>query len=218
MAVRFRQPPQGKIAGHTFSDLSLAHTALRHAGTPEEFQQQEFLGDAVLQLVITEELMRRWPSVDEGMLTQMRIFAVNGESLAEHYYRLKLNEISHVGRGEVLSDGMAEDILEAVAGAIFLDTGYEACKKPILQWFAETLKQLSPQGDYRHPKTKLQELLQQHNCKLPEYELVKEVGVHKTVQCRFQYEGREYRASGGGRTVRRAERQAAENALGELTG
>lgn len=172
--------------GYTFRDpallrLSLTHPSLAHeagVGTLQHHNQRlEFLGDAVLQLVITAELYRKFPGSGEGPLTQARAQMVNRTSLASQGRRLNLGDHLILSRGEHSTGGRTRastlaDAFEAVMGAVFLDAGYEASQALILRLFREALGELNQLPNLDNPKGELQERLQAKSPEPPRYEQI----------------------------------------------
>src|SRR5262245_58055746 len=153
--------------GYTFRDENLLRVALTHPsvaheqGTPVQHNQRlEFLGDAVLQLVLTRELYEKFPSFNEGPLTKARAKLVNRRTLAEHGRALDLGDHLILSRGEELHGGRERpsalaDTFEAVVGAIFLDGGFEAAREFILREFGEAFGALSDIPILENPKGEL---------------------------------------------------------------
>ena len=168
--------------GHGFADPSRLETALRHrsAGAPHN-ERLEFLGDAVLALLVAEALHARWPKSDEGALTRARSALVRESNLAQVARGLGLGDRLVLGPGEMKSggrhrDSILADALEAVVGAIYLDGGLEACRLAVLPWFEEGLSAMPTGKVDKDPKTRLQEWLQARQWARPEYELVEARG------------------------------------------
>ena len=162
--------------GYTFTQLELLDQALRHrsAGTMHN-ERLEFLGDAILGLVISAELYKRHPAAKEGDLSRMRSSLVNREVLASLAIELHLNEYLHLGVGERKSGGdkrqsILADTVEAMIGAIYLDGGITACWNCITRWFGEMVDDLSSIKPVKDPKSALQEILQARKLPLPNYE------------------------------------------------
>lgn len=210
--------------GHVFDDPALLTLALSHrsfAGTNNE--RMEFLGDAVLGLVVTDYLYRQFPSAREGELSRMRSHIVRGESLAMVAKNLQLGSDILLGPGEMKSgghrrDSILGDTVEALLGAVYLDQGLEAATDRIYDWFKslfETALEVKPLKD---SKTTLQEWLQQRGKSLPDYKLVDTGGeAHSrlfTVSCKIDAVGQEMTAIATSR--RRAEQMVAEQLLTEL--
>lgn len=168
--------------GHRFEKPELLQQALRHrsAGSPHN-ERLEFLGDALVNLVIAEALYQRWPKADEGTLTRARASLVRESSLAELARRLELGERLELGPGEMKSgghrrDSILADAVEAIIGAIHLDAGFEACREVVLGWFEPGLAQLPTGKAEKDPKTRLQEWLQGRQLPRPNYRLLETTG------------------------------------------
>ena len=168
-----RPPPTSLI--YDFKDSALLTRALTHRsfGAPHN-ERLEFLGDALLGLVIAEVLYIRFPSADEGQLTRARATLVNRDSLAEIAAEKSLGTHLRLGEGELKSGGwrrtsILANTLEALVGAIYLDGGFDACRDAILQWFASRLAVIDPTATAKDSKTRLQEYLQGRQLSLPIY-------------------------------------------------
>lgn len=172
-----------RIAGHAFDDPGLLAQALTHrsAGAPHN-ERLEFLGDALVGLIVAEALYARWPKADEGALTRARAELVRESSLATLARALNLGERITFGPGEQKSgghrrDSILSDALEAVVGAVYLDAGFDACRAAVLPWFAQALAALPPPNKLgKDAKTRLQEWLQARQLPLPVYALAAESG------------------------------------------
>jgi ribonuclease III len=148
-------------------ELALTHPSITHdmgAGTPHN-QRLEFLGDAVLQLVLTLELYEKFPDLGEGPLTQARAEMVNRRTLAVQSRAMNVGEFLRMSRSEETTGGRDRssalaDAFEAVVGAIFLDGGLPAARRFVLQRFREAFGQLEALPSFHNPKGDLQELLQ----------------------------------------------------------
>jgi len=174
-----------RILGHSFSDRVLLRTALTHpsyadeTGSESSYERLEFLGDAVISLVVSDEAYRRHPDLAEGDLTQLKIAAVSGTTLAEVAENLGLEETLFLGSSERASGGRGrasalENGFEALVGALYLDAGFGSASSfvsrvlgPVVQ-SVETLLAL-------HPKSELQELVQAAG-RIPTYRIVAESG------------------------------------------
>lgn len=214
------------FAGHVFSTPSLLAQALTHrsAGAPHN-ERLEFLGDAVLGLVVAEALYARWPKADEGSLTRARAELVRESALAAVARRLEVGERLVLGPGEMKSgghrrDSILSDALEAVIGAIYLDAGYEVCRRVVLPWFEEAVSAVPASKVGKDAKTRLQEWLQARQKPLPQYVLEHEGGEEHarvfTVRCILADPALDAEGVGGSR--RAAEQVAAEAVLGRLAG
>ncbi|MDJ0892170.1 MAG: ribonuclease III, partial [Gammaproteobacteria bacterium] len=202
---------------HQFSDQGLLEQALTHrsAGSPHN-ERLEFLGDAILNFVIAEELYRRFASAREGELTRLRATLVRGATLSALARELELGAHLRLGSGELKSGGRERDSIladgfEALVGAIYQDGGMQACRQFIGDAYERTLSALSLQRATKDPKTRLQEWLQSRQMPLPDYSvLVVEGAAHHqkfTVECRISELGLLTQGQGGSR--RKAEQDAA---------
>ena len=175
-------PRAGVFDAYAFVEPSLLQQALTHrsAGAPHN-ERLEFLGDAVLGVIVSDALYARWPKADEGSLTRARAELVRESSLAEVARRLAVGEWLTLGPGEMKSgghrrDSILSDALEAVIGAIYLDAGFEACRAVVLPWFEEAVSAVPASKVGKDAKTRLQEWLQGRQKPLPLYELKSESG------------------------------------------
>ncbi|HKK17642.1 MAG TPA: ribonuclease III [Opitutales bacterium] len=212
--------------GYRFSDPALEALAYTHPSCNADRgnnQRLEFLGDAVLDLVIAEALYQRLPIQDEGVLDRARASLVNGRSLAAKARELKLDERIRVSESQRKhhpdpSDAMLEDALEALIGAIYLDGRLEAARAFVLEIFRERLETIEAVSERRNPKSQLQEWAQKHHSGIvPEYELLQSEGPdHKRhYTARVLLDGKEI-GQGEGSSIKTAEMAAAEIALGRL--
>lgn len=164
--------------GYTFKDQGLMTLALTHrsyAGRNNE--RLEFLGDAILNFVAGEALFERFPQAREGQLSRLRARLVKGETLALLARGFELGEYLRLGSGELKSGGFRResilaDALEALIGAIYLDSGMDAARERVLAWLTNELEGLTLVDTNKDPKTRLQEFLQSRACELPRYEVV----------------------------------------------
>ncbi|MBL6764433.1 MAG: ribonuclease III [Verrucomicrobiae bacterium] len=217
--------------GHIFQDETLLTQALTHpslssepSGTNQNNQRLEFLGDAVLQLILSEELFKKFPNVGEGLLTKTRAELVNRDSLAGQCRLLKLGDLLLLSKGEEQNGGRTRpsilaDAYEAFIGAVFLDAGYTAAREIVLQQFADRLEIMDSPTALRNPKGELQELLQAISPDHPSYELLTVVGPDhdREFEAAVYYRGEEV-GRGRGKSKKAAESQAAENALERYRG
>jgi len=204
--------------------LALTHPSVIHepGGSKQHNQRLEFLGDAVLQLVLSRELYERFPHFEEGPLTQARAKLVNRQALSIHGRALGLGVELVLSHGEEISGGRSRgsalaDAFEALVGAIFMDGGFDAARAFILRQFSDSLAGLATEPIIANPKGQLQELLQAIAAPAPEYRVVSATGPdHKRVfECVVLHEGVEL-ASGSGHSKRNAESNAALQALTRL--
>lgn len=186
-------------------------------------ERLEFLGDAVLGLVIADALYEKLPDAPEGDLTRLRAALVNRESLAALARESGLEGALNLGQGERKSgghrrDSILADAVEALIGVTYREAGMEAARAFTLELYAERLEQLPSAESLKDPKTRLQEQLQGRNDELPVYEVLEVAGPdHRrefTVAVHLPSQGWGQRGQGSSR--RRAEQAAAEAALKRL--
>ncbi|MEX0900192.1 MAG: ribonuclease III [Gammaproteobacteria bacterium] len=212
--------------GHRFSDPTLLNDALTHRSARGQHNERlEFLGDAVLALVIADALYRRHETLPEGDLSRMRAALVCGPSLAAIARELEVGDQMILGGGEMKSGGYRRDstlgdAVEALIGAVFLDAGFDAARDAVLRVFESRLDSPPDPASLKDPKTRLQELVQARGLPLPVYTVVDELGEpHRRI----------YRVScvtaepavareGEAHSRRAAEQAAAERVLAALEG
>jgi ribonuclease-3 len=210
--------------GHAFGNPELLRQALRHrcAGAPNN-ERMEFLGDALVNLIVAEALHARWPKADEGALTRARAALVRESALAGIARGLELGASLQLGPGEMKTgghrrDSILADALEAVVAAIHLDAGFERCRSVVLPWFEPALAGLAVGKVEKDPKTRLQEWLQARQLERPEYQLVESRGdEHErvfVVRCRLAEPVAS--AEGQGASMRAAEQAAAAAVLAQM--
>lgn len=164
----------------TFHDATLLQQALTHRSAAAiNNERLEYLGDAILSFIIAEALFAKFPQAKEGKLSRLRASLVKGVTLAEIGRELNLGEVLILGPGELKSGGyrresILADTVEALLGALYLDSGLESVKALILKLFNERLSSIDVNEVVKDPKTRLQELLQSRQHPLPIYS-VKEV-------------------------------------------
>jgi len=221
--------PLEAALGHRFNNpalltLALTHPSLAHelGGGQQHNQRLEFLGDAVLQLVITTRLYEQFPELGEGPLTQARAQMVNRSTLAQHGAHLNLGEHLVLSRGEETSGGRARastvaDAFEALVGAVFMDAGYEKARDVVLRVYQELLGELEVLPNLANPKGELQELLQATSPEPPRYEVKSSTGPdhNRNFECAVHHHGEEL-GRGFGRSKKLAESSAALAALQRL--
>ena len=218
--------PLEERIGYKFRNSLLLAEALTHPSLGHEtqryhfdYQRLEFLGDAVLQLVITEYLFRHFGGEAEGQLTKLRSRLVSREALRMHAATLDLGRYLLMGRGEEISGGRERtstlaDAFEALIGAIYLDGGLDAAKEFILRQARVDLEQLAEKPVDINPKGHLQELLQSISPSSPVYELISQSGPEheKTFVSEVLWEGIVL-GEGSGRSKKQAETAAALEAM-----
>jgi ribonuclease III len=207
--------------GYVFTNPALFYTALTHRSAGADHNERlEFLGDAVLNCSVARLLYDAHSQADEGALSRLRASLVSGETLAQIAGELGLGEHLHLGSGELKSGGFRRasilaDSLEAVLGAIFLDSGFDAAATVIARIMTPRMSNLPGADALKDPKTRLQEVLQARGLALPTYTLTAVSGdPHAqsfTVTCEVPV--LEATAVGEGASRRRAEQLAAAKVL-----
>ena len=215
--------------GYQFRDPELLRLALTHPSMAHEKgfiipqnQRLEFLGDAVLQLVLTRELYDRFPAFGEGPLTTARAHLVNRQTLAEQGRHLGLGQYLLVSRGEETSGGRDRastlaDAFEALLGAIFVDASFEVARDFILRLFGPEFSDADAIPHLDNPKGDLQEVLQAHSAESPQYlvQAVEGPDHDRLYECAVYHSGAEL-GRGRGKSKKAAEGQAALLALENL--
>jgi len=213
--------------GVAFRDGSLLQAALTHRsfafehGAPVTNERLEFLGDAVLGLVVTDLAFRRFPELSEGELAKLRAAMVNMTTLAEVARQLSVGEAIKLGRGEELSGGRAKasilaDAMEAIFGAVYLDRGLEVCSALLERLFWPRMDAYARGEGDRDYKTILQEVAAQDLERLPEYRVEERGPDHqKEFTATVYLSGVEY-GRGTGRSKKEAEQGAARQAYQRL--
>jgi ribonuclease III len=212
-----------------FRDRTLLHTALVHGSVGTEarsrhgdnYERLEFLGDAVLNLVVADHLYRMFPTRLEGDLARLRASVVSEGPLARIARVMDLGRYMLLGRGEEKGGGRSRasllaDALEAVVGAVYVDAGYGVAHHCVTRWFAEDLSGLEEPGgsDY---KSLLQELVQQRERRLPRYRITGQEGPEhsRAFVAVVEVSGRTI-GEGRGKSKKEAEQAAAQQALEHL--
>lgn len=219
--------------GVTFRDRELLRLALVHSSllnepvadagpeVDESNERLEFLGDAVLDLLVADYLYRRFPEMPEGRLTVTRATLVRRETLAEWANRMNLGALLWVGRGEVQDGVVSQRTLagafEAVVGALYLDQGFEAARAFINGILDQDIERLLATRDLTNYKGLLQERIQQTDTVLPDYVVVSEHGPdhNRTFAIEARHRGKII-GRGEGRSKRMAEQAAAQDALSRM--
>lgn len=212
--------------GYRFTDLALLTRALTHRSWGAAHNERmEFLGDALLNLAISDLLWRRHPELDEGDLTRARAHLVREASLHRAALALGLPAVLRMSEGEARSGGAQRpaqlaDALEAVLGAIYLDGGHAAAQAAVERLFADALDQggASPAGWQKDAKTALQEWLQGRRLPVPSYRIVATHGRdhEQTFDVACEAPALDLTTQGRGRSRRAAEQAAAQIMLDRL--
>jgi ribonuclease-3 len=207
--------------GYTFNNIDLLLQALTHRSAKGVHNERlEFLGDSILGYVIAEVLFQKFPTHDEGDLTRMRSTLVRGVTLAEIGRGFNLGDHLILGPGELKSgghrrDSILEDAVEAIIGAVYLDSDNDTAKALVLNWFTDRLDKIKPGNEQKDPKTRLQEYLQARKIPLPLYDVVHTSGQSHnqqfTVRCTTPVIKTEVITKGTSR--RKAEQAAAQQVL-----
>lgn len=215
------------VLGRDVERPEFYRAALTHRSSQGSNNERlEFLGDAVLGMVIAEELYRRFPTADEGSLSRLRSQLVSTAPLAAIGAEIGIGPMLQLGPGELKAGGFRResilaDATEALFGATFLDGGLDPARSLILRLLAGRLDGLQPEAELKDSKTRLQELLQGRGEALPDYLLESAVGEpHEqvfSVRCQVRLsDGTALEASGTGSNRRRAEQESAAEVLRQL--
>ncbi|WP_119343582.1 ribonuclease III [Facilibium subflavum] len=210
-----------RLIGYQFKDESLANQALTHRSKNKKHNERlEFLGDAILSMIIAEKLYHQFPNEDEGNLSLLRMYLVRGKTLTDMAQHFKLGEYMVFGIGELKSGGhkrarLLEDAFEALIGAIYLDSDLDTVKRCILNWYQDKLKNLSVEEHTKDPKSRLQEYLQGTIQMKPVYQVTNIEGDdHDQTFCvEVSLGSLDQTYQGKGKSRKAAEHQAAKTAL-----
>ncbi len=211
---------------YTFKDMNLIFEALRHSSYVNEQKETdmrdnerlEFLGDAVLNLVIGHILMKRFPDIKEGNLSRIRASLVNESQLANLANSISLGEYIKLGKGEIQTNGrqkksILSDTFEAVLAAVYLDGGFEASYKMIENHFSPLIEAVSSSEAGVDYKSKLQELVQNENREIPNYIVIHETGPDHDKTFTVQVTILDISVQGSGKSKKLAEQDTAKNML-----
>ena len=216
-----------KVLGVTFVEREHLLTAITHRSylnehreaTHEHNERYEFLGDAVLELVVTDFLFQKYPEKPEGELTAIRAALVNTVSLSEVSSELGVNDYLLLSKGEERDTGRARqyilaNIFESLIGALYLDQGYDAAKEFIGAQLFDRTEKIVQKRLWQDAKSRFQELAQERMNVTPSYETLSQVGPdHDRVFTVGAFVGTEKVAEGKGRSKQEAEQAAAEKAI-----
>lgn len=206
---------------YRFNDPALLQLALSHRSVGKVNNERlEFLGDSILNAVVSARLFDLKPDNNEGELSRLRARVVRGDTLAMLATELKLGDYLTLGEGEMKSGGfnrnsILADALEAVLGAIYLDGGFESCAAAVLHICDPVIAGLPSANELKDPKTRLQEWLQGHGYPLPKYSLLSEKGPPHLKQFRVECSepAAGLKVTGEGASRQKAEQSAATAAL-----
>ena len=219
--------PLEKKIGVAFRAKALLLEALTHRSYLNESpnsnlshnERLEYLGDAVLELIVTEELFEKFPKEDEGRLTVLRAALVNYQILARVAEAIDLQDFILMSRGERKDTGRAREVIlanaiEAVIGAMYLDQGMAATHAFVKKFVMANLDEVLKTRSYKDAKSELQEVVQEKFRVTPTYRVMGEEGpAHKRVFTMGVYFGEKFIAKGEGPSKQDAEVEAAKNAL-----
>ncbi|MCB1090445.1 MAG: ribonuclease III [Verrucomicrobiae bacterium] len=212
-----------KFANSLLLAEALTHPSLAYESNRPHFDNQrlEYLGDAVLQLILTERLYTMFPGFGEGRLTKLRSRLVSRDALCQFAIDIDLGEYLLLGKGEAASGGRERasnlaDAFEALVGAIYLDGGFLQARRAVLALCSVALEAVADEPEEVNPKGQLQEILQAISPISPSYRIVSQEGPdhQKTFTACVDWEGREL-GFGNGSSKKEAEIEAALNALAD---
>lgn len=208
--------------GYIFQNTALLTQALTHRSVGQPHNERlEFLGDAILNVIITTWLFERFPHAKEGELSRMRSCLVNEAALYEIAQTLQLDKYLHIGDGEKKIGArvsMQADAVEAVIGALFLDGGLGVCQSCLMHWYADRLKNITPENKNKDPKSILQEWVQSKKQPLPTYQVTRTKGSAHQQTFYVACQVGPHTAQGVGSNRRHAEQDAASKILEKLIG
>ena len=214
------------LTGYQFRQANLLEQALTHRSYSRQLNNErlEFLGDSILNLIISNHIYERFTAADEGDLSRIRASLVKEETLAKVARQIDLGDYIHLGGGELKSEGfrrasILSDALEALIGAIYLDSDYAQTEAAVLHLYRQKLQSVDAGANLRDPKTRLQEYLQANKNSLPSYQVEQITGKSHdqvfTVSCKLT--DLDVQSSGKGSSRKKAEQQAAQKILDKLS-
>lgn len=213
-----------KAIGYTFKDKMLLHTALKHSSYDknDNYEKLEFLGDAVLQVVISTFLFNTHSYLQEGEMTVTRAYAVCEDTLSKICKKLEIDKHTMIGMSAVASQvnknkSVMADVFESVIGAIYMDSEFEHVKSFIISNLNEYIVEYIKSGNNNDHKTKLQHIVQSHYQDEPKYIVKEEKGPphDKTFIVEAFVQGEPY-GKGKGKTKKEAQQAAAKDALTKI--
>jgi ribonuclease-3 len=213
------------LTGYQFRQQDLLEQALTHRSYSRSNNNErlEFLGDSILNLIISNHIYLRFKDADEGDLSRIRASLVKEESLAQIAMDIGLGDHIRLGGGELKSGGfrrasILSDALEALIAAIYLDSDYAQIEATVLRLYQGQLQTVDENANLRDPKTQLQEYLQAKKMHLPRYQVEQTSGKSHnqvfTVSCNIT--DLELQSKGKGSSRKKAEQQAAQKILDKL--
>lgn len=211
--------------GYQFNNTVLVEQALTHRSYAKPHNERlEFLGDAIVNCVISTFLFQQFPTKDEGDLTYYRSYLVKRDTLVIIAQAFNLGDYVQLGEGEIKSGGRIKpsilaNTLEALVGAIYLDSSFDTCYKVVKHWYQTIVRMEELDLHFKDPKTRLQEYLQAGHLSLPNYVLISIEGTAQepqfVVECTVSSLAK--KAFGRGRNRKLAEQEAAEQMYMQLT-
>lgn len=219
------------LFGYSFKKLPLLKRALTHKSFVNEKklsqedhnERLEFLGDAVLELSISQFLMERYPNFSEGELSKLRAAIVNEKQLADLARQFQVGQHLYLGRGEEQTSGreknsLLADAYEALLGAVYLDRGFKKAMDVIHKHYSELLRDKAPSHFHQDFKTELQEKSQELYRAIPRYRLAAEIGPDHDKMFEIEiFIRNDLLGRGSGRSKKEAEQEAAKRALEKIT-
>lgn len=208
--------------GYQFNNKELLQTALTHRSASAQHNERlEFLGDAMLDSIISSELYLRYPKYNEGQLSHVRTRLVNKHFLAKIAHQLNLSEFIVLGPGERKNQGekresLLADCLEALIAAIYLDSHFTTCYEQVIRLFADDLNDIPDTAMLKDSKTRLQEYLQACGEDLPEYEIIRTTGPEHACHFYISCTAAGVSVTSEGNSRKSAEQQAAAKLLAHL--
>ncbi|WP_072282052.1 ribonuclease III [Rappaport israeli] len=202
--------------GYRFKQPEFLTQALTHRSYNSIHNERlEYLGDALLETIISVWLYRYYPNASEGDLTRQRASIVKGAQLAKIASHLNLGQFIRLGSGELKTGGATRsstlaNTLEAIIAAIYLDSNYDECERTTLALFERTLTNLPDAASLKDPKTQLQELLQGQGMATPKYVITKESGPEHRRQFHITATTEHYQVQAVDYSRKKAEQQAAQ--------
>ena len=214
-----------ELTGYQFRQQDLLEQALTHHSYSRSSNNErlEFLGDSILNLIISKHIYLRFVDSDEGDLSRLRASLVKKETLAQVAKGIGLGDHIHLGGGELKSGGyrrasILSDALEAIIAAVYLDSDYQQVEATVLRLFDEQLQKIDESVNLRDPKTRLQEYLQARKKQLPRYQVEHTSGKSHdqvfTISCKISELDMHSKAKGSSR--KKAEQKAAQKILDKL--
>jgi len=210
-----------RVIKYTFKNKKYLIQALSHRSyCAENNERMEFLGDSILGFIIAEYLYHHFPETNEGQMSRLRSTLVRKESLAELAKTIHLGDYLFLGAGELQTGGHTristlEDAMEALIGAVYLDSNLDIVRQFLLILMSKSLTALNLEKSQKDPKSRLQEYLQKHQLALPEYKIITTLG--KQHEQQFEVicliSDLDILAKGKGTGRRKAEQEAALSAL-----